>query len=285
MNEGLGEKIYQGGAALFGGVTFLGSWIWCIANYGFLLGVGLGWIPSMIVGFLVGLLWPLVAIGIAAIVIALWPEKQTDNKPAVQPTDFAYNRQQTQAQAPPAKDLKMIEEETSRNETLRQEALSQAQSSMRDAVILWESTTKARDPNYISRQSLILDRARALIAETPPKTGEEAVALAEQAYAEVSKGFEQRKLQEISAKSDSVAKYCITNLALGETLSVQAGPGVSYETIYNLPSVLGGVQSSGRRVMDHGTEWMEISFHISDQSRKLRRRGGGWVKSSFLRSE
>ena len=54
-------------------VVFIGSWIYCIANYGFLLGVGLGWLPSAIVaviaGAVVGFGWPLV---IAAVIIILW---------------------------------------------------------------------------------------------------------------------------------------------------------------------------------------------------------------------
>lgn len=29
--------------------TFVGVWIYCIAEYGFLLGVGLGWLPAMII--------------------------------------------------------------------------------------------------------------------------------------------------------------------------------------------------------------------------------------------
>ena len=47
-------------------VVFVGSWIYCIANYGFLLGVGLGWLPSAIVAFIAGVIvgygWPLALI-------------------------------------------------------------------------------------------------------------------------------------------------------------------------------------------------------------------------------
>ena len=39
-------------------VVFFGSYIYCIATYGYLWGVGLGWLPSLIIavvaGFLVG---------------------------------------------------------------------------------------------------------------------------------------------------------------------------------------------------------------------------------------
>ena len=39
-----------------GAITFIVSWIYCIATYGFLFGVGLGWLPSLIVGGLAFLL-------------------------------------------------------------------------------------------------------------------------------------------------------------------------------------------------------------------------------------
>lgn len=42
-------------------ITFVGSWIYCAATYGFLLGFGLGWLPSAILAVMVGyaakLLW------------------------------------------------------------------------------------------------------------------------------------------------------------------------------------------------------------------------------------
>lgn len=46
-------------------ITFIGCWIYAIAAYGFLLGVGLGWLPSAIVATVVSFLWPLIVIGIA----------------------------------------------------------------------------------------------------------------------------------------------------------------------------------------------------------------------------
>lgn len=50
------------GAWIVGVPTFIGTWIWCIAEYGFLLGVGLGWLPSIIVAVFAGALWPLIVI-------------------------------------------------------------------------------------------------------------------------------------------------------------------------------------------------------------------------------
>ena len=57
---------YSIGSCIFGGLTFVGSWIYCIAHYGYLLGVGLGWLPSLIVACLVGSLWPLLVLGAMA---------------------------------------------------------------------------------------------------------------------------------------------------------------------------------------------------------------------------
>lgn len=49
-----------------GALTFVISWIWCIASYGFLFGLGLGWLPSAILAVIVGLtcgwLWPVVCV-------------------------------------------------------------------------------------------------------------------------------------------------------------------------------------------------------------------------------
>jgi hypothetical protein len=52
-------------------LIFLGCWIYCIATYGFLLGVGLGWLPSAIVAGIVSFFWPLILIGIVIILAML----------------------------------------------------------------------------------------------------------------------------------------------------------------------------------------------------------------------
>jgi hypothetical protein len=58
---------YNIGFGITAFITFIGSWIYCIATYGFLLGVGLGWLPSIIVAVIAGALWPLIALAIAVI--------------------------------------------------------------------------------------------------------------------------------------------------------------------------------------------------------------------------
>jgi hypothetical protein len=67
--ESFGSKVYSVGAAITGFCTFIGCWIYCIATYGFLLGVGLGWLPSAIVAFFAALLWPLIAFALVALVV------------------------------------------------------------------------------------------------------------------------------------------------------------------------------------------------------------------------
>jgi two-component system, chemotaxis family, chemotaxis protein CheY len=53
-------------------VLFLGCWIYCIASYGFLLGVGLGWLPSAIAASLLSFLWPLVVVALVIVAYALF---------------------------------------------------------------------------------------------------------------------------------------------------------------------------------------------------------------------
>lgn len=72
MNE-LGGCFYQAVTAAVGFVVFVACWFYCIAEYGFLLGGGLGWIPSAIAAGLAALLWPLAVVG--AIALWIWIEK------------------------------------------------------------------------------------------------------------------------------------------------------------------------------------------------------------------
>lgn len=66
-----GEEAYALGFKITAALVFIGSYIYCIAAYGFLLGVGLGWLPSLIVAFVAGLLWPLILIIIALGVLVI----------------------------------------------------------------------------------------------------------------------------------------------------------------------------------------------------------------------
>lgn len=63
--------IYIGGMWISGVIIFVGCWIYCIATYGFLFGVGLGWLPSIIVAFLTAWLWPLAVAGVVAVLVVV----------------------------------------------------------------------------------------------------------------------------------------------------------------------------------------------------------------------
>ena len=60
---------YELGRAITLLVVFIGCYIYAIATYGFLLGVGLGWIPSAIIATIVSFLWPLIVIGVIICII------------------------------------------------------------------------------------------------------------------------------------------------------------------------------------------------------------------------
>lgn len=64
-------KFYFGGGAFFGAIAFLAGWVYCIAEYGFLLGGSLGWFPSAILAFVVAWIWPLLALAIAFFAYAM----------------------------------------------------------------------------------------------------------------------------------------------------------------------------------------------------------------------
>ncbi len=57
-------------------LTFIGAYIYCVATYGFLLGLGLGWLPSgilaMIVFWGVAFLWGPALLLIALAILVVW---------------------------------------------------------------------------------------------------------------------------------------------------------------------------------------------------------------------
>ena len=65
MNDG---EWYWIGYKITWVLLFIGAWIYCIAAYGFLLGVGLGWLAAGIFAYVVSLLWPLLALGVVFII-------------------------------------------------------------------------------------------------------------------------------------------------------------------------------------------------------------------------
>ena len=55
---------YEQYGAIIAVIVFIVSWIYCIVQYGYLLGVGLGWLSSIIVAFISFYVWPLIVSGI-----------------------------------------------------------------------------------------------------------------------------------------------------------------------------------------------------------------------------
>lgn len=54
--------VYRIGAFITGALAFIASWAYAAISWGFLLGVGLGWVPSMFIGIIAGFIWPLLAL-------------------------------------------------------------------------------------------------------------------------------------------------------------------------------------------------------------------------------
>lgn len=52
-------------------IAFLATWAYAIATWGFLLGVGFGWIPAAIIGAIAAFLWPLLALLLCLAVIGV----------------------------------------------------------------------------------------------------------------------------------------------------------------------------------------------------------------------
>ena len=55
---------YKVGFVITALLSFIASWIYAWAQWGFLLGLGLGWIPSIFIALIAGFLWPLLALAL-----------------------------------------------------------------------------------------------------------------------------------------------------------------------------------------------------------------------------
>jgi len=66
------ETVYRHAGIAVGAVAAMVAWVYAIATYGFFLGVGLGWIPALIIGVVAGLLWPLILLGLLGIVFLIF---------------------------------------------------------------------------------------------------------------------------------------------------------------------------------------------------------------------
>ena len=68
-NNDLSQNWYSVGFSITAFIAFIISWIYCIATYGFFIGVSLGWIPSCMIAFMAGLFWPVIWLGIAVLLL------------------------------------------------------------------------------------------------------------------------------------------------------------------------------------------------------------------------
>ena len=68
MAEGEG---YIVGTMIVAVPVFFGSWIYFTASYGF-LGFCLGWIPAYFAAWIIGLSWPLLAVGAALLALFIF---------------------------------------------------------------------------------------------------------------------------------------------------------------------------------------------------------------------
>lgn len=60
-------------SVIFAGIIFIFSWYYCISNYGYLFGFGLGWIPSAISGLIVFFCFPYVFQLLKIIFVVAYP--------------------------------------------------------------------------------------------------------------------------------------------------------------------------------------------------------------------
>ena len=55
------DDVYGIGRSITTVIIFIGCWIYSMFSFGFFLGLGLGWIPSIFIALIGGFLWPILA--------------------------------------------------------------------------------------------------------------------------------------------------------------------------------------------------------------------------------
>ena len=63
------QRLYTKVSIIAACISFVVAYIYCIVSYGFLLGLGLGWLPSLIFALIMFFLWPLAAAAGVALVV------------------------------------------------------------------------------------------------------------------------------------------------------------------------------------------------------------------------
>lgn len=81
----------------------------------------------------------------------------------------------------------------------QQQYAQQVQTGMHTAVVNWEQQMKVKDPDWSTKEALITDRVRSLMTSEQPATAEQAIALVERAYSQIT-----AQLQKISPKRTNI---------------------------------------------------------------------------------
>lgn len=63
------NDIYEKVSTVVGVLVFIGCWIYSIFNFGWFLGISLGWIPSLIIAFFAAILWPIIGFGVIVLLV------------------------------------------------------------------------------------------------------------------------------------------------------------------------------------------------------------------------
>ncbi len=63
------EDIYEIGAKITGFIFFIGLWIYAFSEWGFLVGLAIGWLPALIGAAVAAFLWPLIALIIIGVIL------------------------------------------------------------------------------------------------------------------------------------------------------------------------------------------------------------------------
>ena len=66
------DDAYRFGFAIVWLVAFISTWIYCMSEYGFLWGFGLGWLPASILATIVAFLWPLLFLVVIGFIILVY---------------------------------------------------------------------------------------------------------------------------------------------------------------------------------------------------------------------
>lgn len=75
-------KVYRVGFWIFGIISFFAIWIGTLFSWGF-LGIVFGWLPGLIGGIVLGVLWPIIVLGILGftITVFVFSDKTTSYHP------------------------------------------------------------------------------------------------------------------------------------------------------------------------------------------------------------